>query len=397
MTDRPPNHWQKSRNTALALGAAAAVGAALLALRDLDSFFRGYLFAYLCICFPTAGFLGLLALGNLTGGRWSVVSRPILAAGTDTTLLVAILFVPVALGLEHIYVWATTEGQQMFEGTKAAWLSPGFFLARAVAYLVIWLLVAVVIVRSSPFHRAPGETTGMRRAGAGGLVVLIAVVTMAAFDWGMSLEPEWYSSIYGAILAISGVVAAHAFVALSLCRLDVDAIAPLAALSSSPQLDGATAEPEAAARIRGDVGNLLLAFVMLWAYFSVSQLLIIWAGNLPSEIEWYLPRIETSWQWLAIALVVLHFAAPFLLLISRQVKRSTRALRGVAILLLVMYTLNMFWVIKPAFAPEGFYVSISDVVCLLALGGLWTAAFFWRLERRWAGVIRRSKSTERGA
>lgn len=397
MNSRPPELWRKSRNVALGVGAAAAVVAALFALWDLQALLEGYLYAYLTAFFATAGFLALLALGNLTGGKWAIASRPILAAGVDTTLLVAVLFVPVALGVREIYVWAGSDGQTMFEGSKAAWLSPTFFLIRAVAYLVIWLLLALLALRFSSIRRVPGETTGMRRAGSLCLVALTAVVTMAAFDWAMSLEPEWYSSIYGALLAISGVVAGLAIVAVLLGRLDVRVFAPFEALSTSVELPDTSADAEAASKIRGDVGNLLLALVMLWAYFSVSQLLIIWSGNLPSEITWYLVRLETSWGWLAIGLVLLHFTVPFLLLISRQVKRSTRALRGVAMLLLAMYAANMFWTIKPAFAEVGIAVSLSDVVCLLAVGGLWTAAFLWRLERRWDAVSRRAQSNNSGA
>jgi hypothetical protein len=365
-----------------------------LAAGDIASFLQGYLFAYFAVCFVTAGCLGLLALGNLTGGKWAIASRPILTAGVDTTLLVAILFVPIGLGVRQLYVWASSDGAPMFEGSKGVWLSVDFFLYRAVGIFAVWLVAAVLVVRMSSVRRLPGETAGMRRAGAIGLVLLVLAMTLAAFDWGMSLEPEWYSSIYGAMLAISGIVAAHAIVSLVLCRAEEWTFAPFEALAE-PELPPSTDVSEAVPRIRGDVGNLLLAFVMLWAYFSFSQFLIIWSGNLPSEISWYLPRIEGGWEWLVACIALFHFAVPFLLLFSRRVKQSTSALSGVASLLLVMYVGNLFWTIKPAFSPGRLTVSLSDVVSLLVVGGLWTAAFLWRVERRWIALERGRGSTEK--
>jgi hypothetical protein len=396
MIDRLPNRIQSARSASVAVGAAAAVGCAILAANDVASFLRGYLFAYLAACFITAGCLGLLALGNLTGGRWSIASRPILTAAVDNTILIAILFSPIALGVRHIYVWATSEGRPLFEGTKAQWLSVDFFLLRAAACLVTWLAAAVLVVRMSNPRRLPGETTGMRRAGALALVLLVLVITLAAFDWGMSLEPQWYSSIYGAMLAVSGVVAAQAAVTLVLCFAQNRTFAPFASLAQ-PELPPLSIVSDEASRIRGDVGNLLLAFVMLWAYFSFSQFLIIWSGNLPSEIAWYLPRIEGGWQWVALAIALLHFAVPLLLLFARRVKRSAEALAAVASLLLAMYIVNVFWTIKPAFSPKAFAVGTSDVASLLAVGGIWTAAFLWRLERRWAALerIRSPQATTR--
>jgi hypothetical protein len=388
MSDALPPPFRRVQYAALAVGAAAAVGCAVLAAADRASFLRGYLFAYFAACFVTAGCLGLLALGNLTGGKWAIASRPILTAGVDTTLLVAILFVPIGLGVRDIYVWASSNGEPMFEGAKGIWLSVDFFLYRAGGCLAVWLIAAILVVCMSDVRRAPGETAGMRRAGAIGLVLLVLAMTLAAFDWGMSLEPEWYSSIYGAMLAISGVVAAEATVALVLCHAkERHTFATFAALSDA-ELPPPEFLTEEAARIRGDVGNLLLAFVMLWAYFSFSQFLIIWSGNLPSEIAWYLPRVAGGWEWLIGCIALLHFAVPFLLLFSRRVKRSAAALAGVSILLLSMYVVNLFWTIKPAFSPGRLTVGLSDVVSLLAVGGIWSAAFLWRLERRWIALER---------
>jgi hypothetical protein len=380
--------WRKARNTAFALGIAASIGCAVLAAGDLDTFLHGYLFAFLSACFISAGCFGLLAVGNLTGGRWAIASRPLQAAGVDTTLLVVLLFVPVGLGVEHIYVWASGEGQPMFEGSKAAWLSTRAFLGRAAAYLVIWLLLSILLVRFSRLDRVPGETVGMRRVGAFCLVTFVLVMTLAAFDWGMSLEPEWYSSIYGAILAISGVVAAHSLFSLLLGRLTDEQIwAPFGILEHPPEAAHGADLASAARQLRGDMASLLLAIVMLWAYFSFSQLLIIWAGNLPAEISWYLPRIKGNWEWLAVGIAALHFVVPFLLLLSRRAKESPGGLAAVALLLLAMYVVNLFWMIKPAFSPERFAVSAADAVCLLAAGGLWTGTYLWRLESRWAAGI----------
>jgi hypothetical protein len=325
---------------------------------------RAYLLAWLTYWPVAMGGLGLVALGNLTGGRWAAAARPFYLAAGQTLPLLVILAVPLAFRLELLYPWAApdTASGLHFSPSKAAYLSPTFFLARAAGYFVVWLVVAWWLSSVSRMDRPPASRPGMRVAGAASLVLLAPTVTFAAFDWGMSLEPLWYSSIYGAIITAGGVVAVHALAIMGLC------------IASPAQRDMAETN------IHNDLGNLLLAFIMVWMYFSFSQFFLIWSANLPSEIIWYVRRFSDGWGMLALLLVFICFAAPFLMLLSRDVKRATGRLAAVAGVVLIGYVLNMYWTIVPAFrtAPE---IHLTNAIALVGLGVVWLALFGWRARR----------------
>lgn len=360
----------------------AGVGVALYAIfyeRQPAVLWRAYLLAFLN-CWPVVmGGMGLLALGNLTGGRWAAAARPYYLAIAKTLPFLAILFIPIGFGLDHIYPWAYagTENTHGFSPAKAMYLSPPFFLSRAAAYFIIWLLVGRWLVSVSQLDWPPASTPSMRRAGAVSLVLLVPTTTFAAFDWAMSLEPHWYSSIYGAILTAGGVVAAHALAVVTL------------ALKSGVRYGGAFIAPlERDNHTRhipsdnfGDLGNLLLAFIMVWAYFMFSQFLIIWSANLPSEITWYERRLSGGWQFVAVAMVLICFAVPFFALLLHDVKRNTRRLAIVATLLLVGYALNMFWTIAPAFPSAGRAEYVASAGAVMGTPGLWFALYCWQAGR----------------
>jgi hypothetical protein len=216
----------------------------------------------------------------------------------------------------------------------------------------------------------------MRRAGALSLVLLAPTATFAAFDWGMSLEPKWYSSIYGAVLIAGGVVAAHALAVYGLARMPADLRAHIVDATVHHGC-----EEQYSLNVFGDLGNLLLAFIMVWTYFSLSQFIIIWSGNLPSEIAWYQLRLNQGWQFVAIAVVVLCFVTPFFLLLARDVKQSIWPLAAVVIIVLVGYGLNMYWTLVPAFQPLEAGDHLASVSGLLTVGGLWSAINSWQLGR----------------
>jgi len=201
---------------------------------------------------------------------------------------------------------------------------------------------------------------------AGGLVAYGLTITLASFDWLMSLEPHWFSTIYGALILGGQGLSALAFL-----------LAVLICLSRRPPLDDILAPAHF-----HDLGNLMLAFVMLWAYFSFSQYLIIWSGNLPAEIAWYLHRMQTGWRPVAIVLILFHFAVPFVVLLSRTVKRHPHLLVKVAIAVLIVRLVDLFWLIGPEFHEHGIGISWMDFVLPLTLGALWTAAFVAQLRGR---------------
>lgn len=346
--------------------------------RNPSLLWRAYLLGLMATWPVALSGTGLLALGNLTGGRWALAARPFYLAAARTIPLVTLLLVPPAFALEQLYPWASPSNAltDHFSPGKAFYLSPQFFLARAAFYLFIWNVVAWWLVRVSRLDLEPASTPAMRRAGAVSLLLLVPTTTFAAFDGGMSLEPLWYSSIYGAILTAGGVVVAHAIAILGLARAPKETCAAI--VFSADDLEPGD---EQLLDVYNDLGNLLLAFIMLWTYFSFAQFFIIWSANLPGEVEWYIRRLSGGWQWLALTFVVLGFAIPFLMLLSRDVKRVPRRLATVAMLVLVAYALNLYWTIMPAFGPGNLASHATNAGSLVGLFSFWQTMYWWLVGR----------------
>jgi hypothetical protein len=310
-------------------------------------------------------------LQHLTGGGWGLVIRRVLEASTRTLPLVAILFVPIVLGAHRLYKW--TDAHEIAEHPvlqeKSKYLNLSFFTVRAAIYFGIWLLLTYFLNRWSLLqdHTADRKYAKKMRVLSGpGMVLFVFTVTFASIDWFMSLDWEWSSTIYGFIFVAAWGLSALAFT-----------IAVMAALSKHEPMNNIVAQLHF-----HDLGKLLLAFVMLWSYFAFSQFLIIWSGNLPEEIRWYLPRTHGAWGAIALTVIVLHFAFPFLFLLSRSLKRHAGKLVIVAVLILVMRLVDLFWMIQPNFSGMAFQFSWMDFVAPLAMGGLWLSAFAWALHQR---------------
>src|SRR5687768_13883758 len=313
MTDVPALATLQQR--ALIAGVIGLVAGIAGAFLDLDQFFRSWLIGFLFCMGLSMGSLALLMLQHMSGGQWGLVSRRVFEAGSRNLILVVLMFVPVALALPRLYKWAQPEhaGDAIIQ-MKAPYLNPGFFLGRAVLYFAVWLLCSWLLTKwSDAQDRGEVATTELdtrrfRTVSAPGLVIYVILMTFASVDWIMSLDPHWYSTIFGLILVAGQGLAGLALVIAVLSMI-------------------ATTEPYASYLNKGhflDLGKLLLAFVMLWAYFSFSQFLIIWAGNLPEEIPFFVERSRHGWQYVSAALVIGHFALPFVLLLSRDVKKRPR-------------------------------------------------------------------------
>jgi hypothetical protein len=363
-----PAELSRLASRASLLGGVGAAACAVGAWLDFERFLQSYLVAWL-LCFGVAvGCLGILTLHHLSRGGWGLMIRRVLESAAGTLPLLAVAFVPVLLSLGTVYGWATPEGAAELHGGKAAYLDPAFFTARFVLYFAVWSGIAWWLTRLSTQQDESADPAIFRRmqvvAGpALGLYALAA--TFAAVDWLMSLDPHWYSSLFGVYFIGGHAVSALAFVV------------PVAVW-----LRQRKPMSEAFRPIHfQDYGKLLLAFVMLWAYFAVSQLLIIWSGNLAEEVTWYVHRVEGAWKIISIVLGLLHFALPFLLLLSRDLKRSRRLI-WVAALLLVMRWLDLFWQAAPAFGDRGPIFHWLDLATVVALGGLWFGFFARRLARR---------------
>jgi len=298
------------------------------------------------------------------------IRRP-LESGMRTLPLVAILFLPIALGVGRIYEWAHPEAvaADPILRHKSLYLNVPFFLGRAAVYFGAWLVLSYLLNRWSLEQDATGDRSISRRLqllSSAGLVLYGLTVTFASIDWAMSLEPHWFSTMYGVLFIAGQGLSAFAFIVAVLVL-----IAGRAPLSQFVE-----------AKHYHDLGKLMLAFVMFWAYVSFSQYLIIWAGNLPEEIPWYLRRLQGGWGWVGAALVVLHFALPFFLLLPASANRNPRILLGVAGLILFMRLVDVFWLTRPAFAKEGFHLHWMDLLAPVGVGGLWLAAFLWQLGKR---------------
>ncbi len=336
-----------------------------------DQFFHSYVFAFSFWVGISIGSLALLMLQHLTGGGWGLVIRRVLEAATQTLPLMLILFAPIALGAHWIYRWmdaAEVASHPVLAG-KAKYLNLPFFTIRGVICFAIWITLAYFLNRWSKLQDQTADRQYAKRMSTlsgPGMVLLVFAVTFASIDWFMSLEPEWYSTIYGFIFLASWTLSALAFT-----------VAVMAALAKHEPMNRIVAQLHF-----HDLGKLLLALVMLWSYFAFSQFLIVWSGNLPEEIHWYLPRIHGTWGVLALAVIVLHFAFPFLFLLSRSFKRNSGKLVLVAVLILVMRLFDLFWTIVPSFTHEHFHVSWMDIVAPIGMGGLWLAAFAWALGKR---------------
>jgi hypothetical protein len=366
-----PMRWDLMQKRSLAVGLIAAVLCAGGALIFPPVFFRAYLSAYIFWIGIPVGALALLMLHHLVGGRWGFMIQRVLEAAIQTLPLMALLFIPLLFGLADLYPWAQTEvvAADPLLQQKAAYLNIPFVIARAVAYFAVWIVLGRLLVTWSLQQDLSADDTltlRLQRLSGPGLVLYGLTVSFAVIDWIMSLEPKWYSTIFGMIFMVSFGLAAMALAILATRFLESEK--PLAQVVSPDRWH--------------DLGNLLLALVMFWAYLNFSQFLLIWSENLAEEIPWYLHRIGGGWEWVAVALILFQFALPFILLLSRNTKRDSRTLAAVAAAILFMHWLDILWMVVPSFYPARFHFHWLDIAAPVAIGGLWLAAFIGYLKAR---------------
>jgi hypothetical protein len=366
--------------TALIAGVAGLLLTGLGAALNLDQFFRSYLLGFLFWTGVGVGCICILLIHHLTGGWWGLVIRRLLEAGARTLPLCALLFLPLVLGLPRLYEWADAarRAADPLLRHKELYLNVPFFLLRAAFYFAVWSGLAVVLDRASLKLDALGgkgrgyynHAQNLRGLGGGGLLLMGLTITFSSIDWAMSLDPHWFSTVYGVLFMVGNALSAMALMILMVSLLGREE--PLARVVEPSHVH--------------DLGKLLLAFVMLWAYINVSQWIIIWSANLPEETPWYLRRLRGGWQYVALLLVVFHFALPFLLLLSRSLKRDARRLAVVAIVILAIRVVDLFWMLAPD-APigheaVGFHVHWMDLTAVVGVGGLWLWFFARALRSR---------------
>ncbi len=362
---------ERLEKPALVGGLAALVLCAALGFRDPTQFFRSYLLAFVFWIGLPLGCFAILMLHHLVGGTWGFPLRRLLESGTKTFLLMAVLVLPILFRLPVLYSWADPRkvASDPLLQYKHPYLNVPFFVVRTIIYFAAWILVAHFLNKWSRQQDETGEaglTSRLQSLSAPGLLIFGLTVTYMSVDWVMSLEASWFSTIYGMMFMVTEALAAMAFVTVTVILLSKQE--PLRNLISP--------------RVLGDYANLLLTFTMLWAYLSFSQYLIIWAGNLQDEIPWYMVRARGGWAWVALVLIIFHFAVPFLLLLLRFVTRRAGPLGWVAAGLFVMTLVDIYWLTVPAFERTRPEFHLTDWLAILGMGGLWLWRFTSQLKGR---------------
>lgn len=368
-TFRP--QMDKIQRNALIIGVIALAVSLLGLFQNSTHFLQSYLFAYIFWSGLAFGSLGIFFLHNVVGGNWGVAIRRFVESGLQTLPLIALFVIPVLLGVKILYSWTSPEVQahDFAVGHKAAYMNVPLFILRTVIYFLIWFFFGLRILRMANEHDRTGDPILFRKikgASAPALLLFVVSTTYAFIDWIMSLEPNWYSTIYPWMFTVGEVLLTFAFmIALLVLLSDRE---PFASFLKQAHFH--------------DLGNLMLAFTMLWAYMSFAQLLIIWSENLPDEIPWYVRRFSGGWGYLAWFISIFHFCVPFFLLLMRFIKKNPQRLRTLAIWMIIVRVVDVFWIVEPAFRQRGLEVYWTDIAVLIGLGGIWIWYFIRNLMAR---------------
>ena len=375
-----PSEVGRWRSLSLGLGGIATIVMIAIAAfmpDQREQVLRGWLLGLMLWGGIAIGGLGILILQFIVGGAWGVILRRTVEAASRTIPIVFILFLPILAGVSYLYEWSHLQDDPIV-AWRGWYLTWGGWGARAVAYFVLFFIMQYLLNKwsaqmdaSADYKESARHLERASRFSGPTMVIYALVVSFAAIDWTMSLDPHWFSTIWGLLYVISWGLAAFAFV-----------IALFAILMEKEPLKEVIGK-----RHFHDIGKLMFALVMVWAYFNFSQFLIIWSGNIPEETPWYLKRMKDGWQWVGLILILFHFAVPFLILLSRDIKRHGRRLAAIAVFIIAMRLLDMFYHIAPSPSTAGSEPHFNGFWALyligpLAVGGLWLWAFFGELQKR---------------
>jgi hypothetical protein len=359
----------RAQMPSLVIGIIGAIACLAGFVINRDEFFKAYLPSYIFWFEINAGALAILMLQYVTGGEWGVLIRRPLGAAARSMFVMVLFFIPIAVGAQHIYPWANPDivAHDSVLQAKQIYLNVPFWLGRAAFFFACWLLWAWRIrALSLRFYedRSPDTEIARRKWAALGLPMIVLTLTFCSIDWVMSLEPKWYSSMFGITFVVSCGLSAYAYVTFLLTQL---------------------AKTKAMAGILKpshfrDLGNLMLAFVMFWAYTGFSQFLLIWYGNIREEVPYYLKREHGMWGFIALTLILFHFFLPFFMLLMRSIKDRPQTIAIVAVIILAMRYVHTYWLIGPAYYGNRFYFSWMSVAALLAISGIWFWVFVNQLK-----------------
>jgi hypothetical protein len=368
----PPPVVKTIARRSLMVGVVFGVVAIIGAFMRPEEFYRAYLLGFMCWLGVALGSMAILMIRHLTGGGWGLVIRRTLGAAMRTLPLLALLFIPILLGMHRLYIWAQPLDhiadkhlREHLQDITKTYLTPNGFIFRAVFYFAIWNLLSFLLSKWSKQTDRPGapdNTQRFKAVSGPGLILYGFTISFAAIDWVMSLDPSWVSTIFGLIILIGEVLSAMCF-AVVVERILFN-YRPMSKILKPDFVH--------------DHGKWMLTFTMVWAYFNFSQWLIIWVGNLPAEITFYLKRLSGGWGLIGLTLVLFHFAIPFGILLSRPFKRDIHRLAWLAAWLMLMRYLDLFWIIEPNFSNT-LRFTVADVIVPVAIGGIWLAYFFRNL------------------
>lgn len=356
----------RARKLWVGVAAASAVATIIAFVIDTKAAFFAYLTAYLYWLSLALGALLLVLIAHLMSARWLVALRRLAELSSATLPVFAVLFLPIALGLDQLYPAARAEGD--VPAHLAGYLSPGFFLLRAAVYFATWITLAVLLHRwSLAADRAPRPDLlpRQRLVGAVGLPLYGLTITFAAFDWMMALEPRWFSTIFGVYLFAGSFLGALCVLAVLTYLMERGG--PLSGLVNPSHYYA--------------IGRLVFAFVIFWAYIAFSQLFVVFMGDLPEEVEWYAARLADGWLHVAVFLLVAHFVVPFLALLPRDSKRHPRVLAWISAWILVVRYADVYWLVMPALLPAGVAFHWVDLTTFVLVGSATAGFGAWRAGR----------------
>jgi hypothetical protein len=379
----PPPVIDRLRSRSMIVGGVFAALAIIGAIMNTRLFLQAYLVGFMFWLGVTLGSLVLLMLQYTSGGNWGILGRRFWEAATKTLPLMFLLWLPLVFGMKILFPWSTMKPEELVADRAKYWLNPTLFVIRGVVYFVLWGFWAWRLNRWSRIEEeglaTPQRFVGIQNFSGAGIVMYGLTITFASVDWVMSLNPMWWSTVWGMLFMVGEALTAFAFAIWLLAQLS-----PIEPMSRIFKTD-----------FFHDYGKLMFAFVVLWAYLSFAQWLIIWSGNITEEIRWYLDRVHGHWKIISTGLIFFHFVLPFALMLSRNLKRQPRKLVRMAVWIMLVRLVDLFWLIQPSFhasveqhgaietlAPIGWPVILMNVVNILAIGGIWLTVFFSYLNKR---------------
>jgi len=354
---------------ALVIGILALGGSVFGAAANPKQFFFSYLFAVLFWVGLSLGCFVVTMIHQLTGGRWGYPTRRFLEAGFMVLPLMALLFIPIFFGLHHLYAWARPAevAAEKALQERHAYENNWAFIIRQIFFFFVWIWIALRLRKYSLEQDGTTDAAPTRRArfiSGPGIVIYGLLITFASVDWIVSLEKDWYSTMFGVIVFGGQILTALAFGVI------------LVALFQNQEPFASTVNKVHYHHL----GNLLLTFVLFWTYVSFGQLLIIYSGDIPHELEWYLHRIAGGWKAVVAVIAMFHFFLPFFLLLFRAVKRHVAVITTLSVLLFVVHIVDTYWLVMPTLHQHGISVSWLDFTLPIGVGGLWIAGFLWFLK-----------------